>query len=334
MAHPDQVSGFSAQTMLAGLSEENVAPQDLPSGTAAETSAAGPSPSPTPGAAEDWQEVPAGSDSAPTNAASGNEASITVPAERAKSSEPAAAPSVQSGSAAESAPSASTVEPSAAASDSTPGPQDDGAPSDNAATPPPALDTSTIGSGPDLATASLDPEIKNAATPALAASLRLTEEARKELGDNDGIDGALRDLARAVSIDSDNPFAYFYLGRSYILRKNYGQALTFLRRAEIGFASRPDWLGETLSFEGVCNEELGHMPEAARAYQQALAAAPNNLMARVGYGRLSPVIAPPASMDAPPPAEPDVPGPPSDSVAVPAPSEPPPTDAKGGEPTD
>ena len=168
------------------------------------------------------------------------------------------------------------------------------------ATPPPALDAGAVTVGPELANESLDPEINRAIAPALAASLRLTESARKRLGDGQ-VDDALRDLARAVSLDPSNAFAYYYLGRAYLARKNYSQALTFFRRAEIGFNGRSDWTAEALSYEGLCDEELGNATEAAQAYKQALTASPNNFKARVGYGRLASVAGPVKNVDAPPP---------------------------------
>ena len=188
--------------------------------------------------------------------------------------------------------------------------------------PPPALDIGAINTGPDLASASLEPEIAKADSPALAASLRYTEDARKQLG-NGKIDDALRGLSRAVSIDPGNAFAYFYLGRSYLLRNNYEQALTFFKRAEIGFGERPEWLGESMSFEGVCEEELGRMDQAEKAYQQALASAPNNLMARAGYGRLAATNGPVGNLDAPPPEQ-DLSAPDSGWEPAPAPAESPP----------
>ncbi len=144
---------------------------------------------------------------------------------------------------------------------------------DTSASPPPALDVSTVSAGPDLNDTSLAPEIANAATPALAASLRFTEEARRQLAEKK-TDEAIRTLARAVSIDPGNPFEYFLLGRSYVAKGNCQQAMTFFKRAEIGFASRPDWLAETLSREGACYEEAGQLSDAAKAYSQALSAAP------------------------------------------------------------
>ena len=148
--------------------------------------------------------------------------------------------------------------------------------------------------------------------PALNASLRLAEQARQALGAS-RLDDAIRELGRAVSIDPANPYAYFYLGRAYMRKNDYPQALAFFGRAEVGLSAVPAWLGEVKSFEGVCLEEQSKFPEAAAAYKQALAAAPGNLMARTGYGRLSESLSDAnAGSAAPPP-------PPLDGSALPAP---------------
>src|SRR5689334_3667044 len=78
------------------------------------------------------------------------------------------------------------------------------------ATVPPALDSSALTVGPELGGESLDPEITKAVAPAMAASLRLTESARQRLT-NGQVDDAMRDLARAVSLDPADAFAYYYL---------------------------------------------------------------------------------------------------------------------------
>ena len=188
--------------------------------------------------------------------------------------------------------------------------------------PPPALDIGAIATAPDLANASLQPEIVKADGPALAASLRYAEEARKEL-DGGKTDEAIRGLSRAISIDPGDAFAYFYLGRAYLLRKNYDQASVFFRRAEAGFGARPEWLAEAASFEGACDEVMGRADQAEKAYQQALASAPNNLMARVGYDRLAATNGPVGNLDAPPPEQ-DLSEPSSGWEAVPPPAESPP----------
>ena len=148
--------------------------------------------------------------------------------------------------------------------------------------------------------------------PALNASLRFAEKGRKAL-ETSKLDDAIRDLGRAISIDPTDPYAYFYLGRAYMLKKDYPQALAFFGRSEVGVRAVPAWLGEVKSFEGACLEEQGKFPEAAAAYKQALDAAPGNLMARTGYGRLSASLSDAnAGSAGPPPA-------PIDGAALPAP---------------
>jgi len=179
----------------------------------------------------------------------------------------------------------------------------------------PAIDVGSIATTPEISDSSLAPLIASAPTPARAASLRITEQQRVEL-ERGHIDDAIRELAHAISIDPSNSYAYFYLGRAYIARKDYGQAQTFFRRAEIGVASNSAWLGETYAFEGVCLEQAGKSADAAAAYQKALAASPGNLTARVGVTRLSAFMpasasasVPAADSDEAAPAEPDPPAP-------------------------
>jgi tetratricopeptide (TPR) repeat protein len=165
---------------------------------------------------------------------------------------------------------------------------------------------------------SLDSIIAATADPARVASLRITEQARVALLAG-RTDDAVRQLGRAVSVDPNDPYAYFYLGRAYITKNNLVQAITFLKRAEIGFGQNPQWLGETLAFEGLAYEQGGHPDAAAGSYQQALQVEPGNLMARVGYTRVAPNITSPTAT----PAE----GAPDEGEAPPAPEQPQPPPA-------
>src|SRR5260370_1104682 len=139
--------------------------------------------------------------------------------------------------------------------------------------------------------------------PALNASLRFAEQGRKAL-ETSKFDDAIRDLGRAISIDPTDPYAYFYLGRTYMMKKDYPQALAFFGRSEVGLRAVPAWLGEVKSFEGACLEQQGKFPQAAAAYKQALDAAPSNLMARAGYGRLSESLSDASAGNTPPPPPP------------------------------
>jgi Flp pilus assembly protein TadD len=194
----------------------------------------------------------------------------------------------------------------------------------------PAIDVGSIATVPQVSDSSLAPMIATAPTPARAASLRITEQERVEL-EQGHTDQAIRELAHAISIDPSNSYAYFYLGRAYVARRDYGQAQTFFRRAEIGLAANSAWLGECYAFEGQSMEEAGRSAEAATAYQKALAASPGNLTARVGITRLSAFLpasvtapAAPTDLDQAAPQEADPPDAPDEDPAPPPPASPPP----------
>ena len=200
----------------------------------------------------------------------------------------------------------------------------------------PAIDVGSIATTPQISDSSLAPLIASAPTPARATSLRITEQQRVEL-ERGHTDDAIRELAHAISIDPSNSYAYFYLGRAYVARRDYGQAETFFKRAEIGVASNSVWLGETYAFEGVCLEQAGKSADAAAAYQKALAASPGNLTARVGVTRLSafmpasaaiaPAPEPVGELDQPAPKEPAIPPAPDEAPPPPAPAVAPPPPA-------
>jgi hypothetical protein len=294
---PPAVAQFLAQ-----ISEEDVAPTGV-SGSGTVAPAAAP-----PAAVSDWEQVPAnaGSGFGETKSAQGETTSVSIDQSATTASPAVAAPIATA--------------PAIAATASA------GVPNSNPSGPPAALDVSATTTAPDASDASLDGEIKTAGSPSLAASMRLTEEARKDLAAGK-TDEAIRTLARAISIDPADPFEYFYLGRSYMARKNYAQAITFLKRAEIGLGARPEWYGAIEAYEGACYEVLGKTVEAARAYQRAVGAAPNNLMARVGYSRLAASLPQPANVPAAPPAEQAEAGPAGEATVPPPPVEPPPPPA-------
>jgi len=233
---------------IARFSEENLPAEEMPSVVA----------TPEAGPATDWEVVPA---SSPTGSA---------PAARAAAAPPAVAPAAGSPLPAET--DAAQLEP-------TPVP-----------TPPDVapLEVGSVAPQIEISDSSLDGLIQSvrATQPALAASLRVTDQARDEILSRHE-DDAIQTLMRAISIDGSNPYAYFYLGRAYLGKKNYAQAITFLNRAELRYGANPEWLGETLAFEGLANEQAGQTAPAIACYQKALVAVPGSLTARVGLTRLS-----------------------------------------------
>src|SRR5216683_7490250 len=362
LANSTAPAQISPHLFFVGLSEQNVPPAELPGSLNSPAATASPADAPgneRPGWMDDWQQVTPGADApqaslpedttpqsstvtggvAPADAGAAPPVTHRLPpmgkvapshapprAESPAAPHGAAGDSADSAGGTSAAPGAAEVPPASpvapASASASPGSS-----ADSSASPPPALDDSTVSAGPDLSDTSLAPEITKAATPALAASLRFAEEARRQLAEKK-TDEAIRTLARAVSIDPGNPFEYFLLGRSYVAKGNCQQAMTFFKRAEIGFASRPDWLAETLSREGACYEEAGQLSDAAKAYSQALSAAPNNVLARVGYGRVAPNVPASGSLDAAAPNVDSAPPAPDGSADKPAPAQPPPPPAE------
>ena len=237
--------------------------QDLPAEDLTPTPAASPEASPSPGipGAPAQNPIPSASEQSPIPQAASTD---VIP------SEPLAFPSLVAGAPGPTAASEPTPVP--LAPDSGP------------------LDVGSVQTSPQVGDAPLTPIIAaSQADPALSASLRLTDEARaKLLGGH--ADDAIHILTRAISVNPANGWAYFFLGRAWLVKKDYDQAMTFFQRAQLGLAGNPEWLAETLAFEGLTYEQQGKKPQAVALYQQAMAASPGNLMARVGFTRLAPDV--------------------------------------------
>jgi len=284
----------SQPTLVAVLEEQSIPAQDLAAPSPGVPSS--PAESPSPGAAP--------SPAADTNPSSGEW--VAVPAGQATPAE--------------------SQSPTANSSPAAPSPAS--SPADIA----PAIDVGSIATTPQISDSSLAPLIDAAPTPARAASLRITEQQRLAL-EQGHTDSAIRELAHAISIDPSNSYAYFYLGRAYVARGQYAQAQTFFKRAEIGLASNPTWLGEVYAFEGLSLEQSGKSAEAAAAYQKSLAVSPGNLTARVGATRVSSMVpaeanaAPSSDLDQPAPAQPDIAPAPDEAPAPPPPPASPPAPA-------
>jgi len=271
---------WHATPSLAHFSEENLPAQDMPSGAA----------TPDNGPDADWMQVPNGS-------------TAGGPAAPAAAAPPATSPAGGSEPPTDAAAAQAAPAPIASPTDIAP------------------LEVGSVAPQMQISDGSLEELIRKTSTaqPALAASLRVTDQARDEIL-NHHEDDAIQTLQRAISIDGSNPYAFFYVGRAYLAKKNYDQAITFFKRAENRLAVNPQWLGETLAFEGLANEESGQSAAAIACYQKTLQAVPGNLMARVGLTRLggglsAPAVQPVATTDsgvaAPAPDDSTIPPPPN-----------------------
>ena len=148
--------------------------------------------------------------------------------------------------------------------------------------PPPVADDS-----------SLIAKITPRTPPQRAASLRLTEEGKKLIEGGDYAK-ALSRLEKTISIDSTNPYGYYYLGRAHFHLGRYQESLNFLDVAESLLSNEPYWLAEVFAFKGENLRALGFSQKADASYSQALRLNPGNRMAAEGLNNLRGEAPPPS----------------------------------------
>lgn len=117
--------------------------------------------------------------------------------------------------------------------------------------------------------------------PQRAASLRLTEEGRKLLT-NQEYERGLSKLEKAIAIDSRNRYSYYYLAQAHRLLAHHQQSLNFLEIGQSLFAEEPDWLAKVFALQGKNYEDLGSFERADANYVKALRLDANNRMALQG----------------------------------------------------
>ena len=140
--------------------------------------------------------------------------------------------------------------------------------------PPPVADDS-----------SLIAKITPRTSPQRAASLRLTEEGRKliEAGE---YAKALSRLEKTISIDSTNPYGYYYLAQTHFYLGGYQESLNFLEVAESLLSNEPYWLAEVFALKGENFRALGFSQKADSSYSQALRLNPGNRLAAEGLSNV------------------------------------------------
>jgi TolA-binding protein len=111
--------------------------------------------------------------------------------------------------------------------------------------------------------------------PQRAASLRLSEEARK-LIDSGEYAKALSRLERAIALDSTNAYGHFLLAKTQFGLRRYKDSLNFLEVAEARLGGEPFWLSEVYALQGENYRALGMAERAEESYAKALAINPDN----------------------------------------------------------
>jgi Tfp pilus assembly protein PilF len=138
--------------------------------------------------------------------------------------------------------------------------------------PPEAL---TPAKPPVVDDSSLIAKIIPGTPPQRAASLRLSEEARKLLESGEYAK-ALSRLERAIALDSTNAYGHFLLAKTQFGLKRYKDSLNFLDVAESRLGAEPFWLSEVYALKGENFRALGMVERAEESYAKALEINPDN----------------------------------------------------------
>jgi len=143
--------------------------------------------------------------------------------------------------------------------------------------PPPVAPPETLAPAkpPVADDSSLLAKIIPGTPPQRAASLRLSEEARK-LIDSGEYAKALSRLERAIALDSTNAYGHFLLAKTQFGLRRYKDSLNFLEVAESRLGGEPFWLSEVYALEGENYRALGMAERAEESYAKALAINPDN----------------------------------------------------------
>jgi tetratricopeptide (TPR) repeat protein len=122
--------------------------------------------------------------------------------------------------------------------------------------------------------------------PNVAAATRLVQTARAELSAGHA-DAAVENLERAIAIDSNNAYAYYFLAESHFARGTYDQAVIFAGKAALLSAGvDPSWASRSYCLQGRTFEASGRFGDARASYGQAIEANEENRAAWEGLVRL------------------------------------------------
>jgi tetratricopeptide (TPR) repeat protein len=107
---------------------------------------------------------------------------------------------------------------------------------------------------------------------------------RLNTGDHDG---ALEQLERAIAVDPQNGYAYYFLATAHFRRRAYDQAILFADRAAALLEGRDSaWASRACALEGRVYETVARFADARAAYGRALKADPTNRDAAAGLARV------------------------------------------------
>lgn len=132
----------------------------------------------------------------------------------------------------------------------------------------------------------LEDVVQNADNPRRAASIRLVEKGRKELA-RSRFERAARYFSKAIEIDVNNPFTYFYYGVLRFRTRQFSQAAELFARSASFFDDLDLWQAEAWAYRGESLENLRNFSKARKAYDKAMDIDNRNDRAQRGLSRIA-----------------------------------------------
>lgn len=127
--------------------------------------------------------------------------------------------------------------------------------------------------------------IREEQSPKRVASLKAVQLGRKEAM-NSRFERAAQEFSRALEIDPENPYAYYYFGDVRSKVQRFDEAIQLYEQAANYFAKEPEWKSQSLTLKGEIHEHLKEYEEAKGLYETALKVFPKNPRAKQGALRL------------------------------------------------
>ena len=122
------------------------------------------------------------------------------------------------------------------------------------------------------------------ATAKRKASVTLVNKGKSALFNNQYA-VASKNLESAISLDPQNPYAYYYIALLEYKQGQHQQALGHLQLAKINFEDSK-WKSESYVMAGRIEEDLRDWPDAAKEYEAALQHTPGLIPAEDGLTRV------------------------------------------------
>lgn len=97
---------------------------------------------------------------------------------------------------------------------------------------------------------------------------------------------AAQEFSRALEIDPENPFAYYYLAETRTKVDRFEEAIELYSQSANYFYTEPQWKAQALSLRGEIYEYLKEYDKAKQSFNSALKVWPKQSRAKQGLKRL------------------------------------------------